>query len=433
MEAQNILRAVIAALVVVALGGCVATTSKKAASLQPISVPSFEETKPIAFRKIVVKVPRNTPIGSVGAGLSCMKYADFTPRGGRYSLDEELFNDIFREELEAANYEVVGDPDQLFGDPEMDRANYFIAGLINDIESNVCYPWAGYGNTETASASVYMKIEWQIYDTLRRQVVMKVTTEGSSETEEAISRGDSITMESAFAIAVRNLLADQEFHNLVRHGKRDLQIVDAPALVSLAPADLTINASAGIDGDQLSQSVAIVRSASGHGSGFMITPDILMTNEHVIGGADKVRLIFGDGFEVEGTVVDRDTYRDVALVQLIDSERTPLSIGTTRINVGEDVYSYGAPLSEDYGGSLRKGIVSAYRISEGLDFIQSDADVNPGNSGGPLLDKDGNVVGVAVKGVFVAGAGTQGINFFIPIDRALAAFDVPILTTASAN
>lgn len=421
------------ALVAAVLTGCVATTAKKAPTLEPIAVAAFEESKPLAFRKIIVKVPRNKPIGSVGAGLACMRHADYMPSGGRYSLDEERFNDIFREELESANYTVVGDPDELFGDPELNSANYFVAGLINEIEVNVCYPWAGYGNFSTASSSVYMKVEWQIYDTLNRQVVMKIPTEGSSEMTEAVTAGDSITMDDAFAVAVRNLLAEQTFHRLVRHGESDVDVAaGSTSVVPLTLGQLTLDSGSGIVEMRLSRSVAVVRSATGHGTGFMITPRHLLTNHHVVGGAEEVRLVFGDGEEIRGKVVSRNSFRDVALVELIGDAREALPLTTSRLNIGADVYSYGAPLSEDFSGSLRKGIISAYRIDRGLDFLQSDVAINPGNSGGPLLDASGNVVGVAVSGVMVGGVVPQGINFFIPIDRALAAFDILLQRTAQA-
>ncbi|MYA59560.1 MAG: hypothetical protein F4X40_03230, partial [Chloroflexi bacterium] len=78
-----------------------------------------------------------------------------TLAGGRHQLDTDQFNDLFRTELENANYKVVGDPDALFEDPEINSAEYFIAGLISNIEANVCYPLAGFGNFRTSSAAVY--------------------------------------------------------------------------------------------------------------------------------------------------------------------------------------------------------------------------------------------------------------------------------------
>jgi len=119
-------------------------------------------------------------------------------------------------------------------------------------------------------------------------------------------------------------------------------------------------------------------------------------------------------------------YRDVALVALVSARRPALPISTIRPSIGSNVLSYGAPLLEELGGTLRKGLVSAYRSKNGLEFLQSDVDLNKGNSGGPLLDESGNVVGVAVMGVLIDGQVSQGLNFFIPIERALASFDILI-------
>ena len=138
------------------LAACQVTTRQKAASLTPITVPAFEETKPIAFKRIVLKIPRNKSIGKVRVGLLCIPTGDLTRSGGRYALNSDIFNDVFRDELENANYQVVGDPDQLFGDPELSKAEYFIAGLIKDIEANVCYPGSGFGDvTSTSRGRLY--------------------------------------------------------------------------------------------------------------------------------------------------------------------------------------------------------------------------------------------------------------------------------------
>lgn len=132
---------VASSLVILALfsmTACKTTTSQKAPQLTPVSVKAFEETKPIAFRKIVLKVPRNKAIGSVQVGWLCIKRGDFRLSGGRNTLNSDRFNEIFREQLQLANYKVVGDPDALFGDPELKSAEYFVAGLVTNVEANVC-------------------------------------------------------------------------------------------------------------------------------------------------------------------------------------------------------------------------------------------------------------------------------------------------------
>ena len=424
-----------------ALLGCQTATTQVAPTLAPVVVPAFEDTKPIAFRKIVLKVPRHQPIGTVSGGIFCIGHGEFTLSGGRHQLDTDRFNDIFREALQIANFEVVGDPDALFEDPEIASAEYFVAGLISNVEANVCYPLAGYGDYRTSSAAVYMEVEWQIYHTLRRKVVSKIETKGSSNVKSR-SNGLDVAFEGAFALAVRNLLADNKFYQLVRtedgdvtsRSQQSLTVRESPSDESTSSLieELSVLSSTGVKDDEgqidtrrLDTAVAVVRSAIGHGSGFVIGKGLLLTNQHVVDGASKVRLIFGDGAEIDADVLAVDDVRDVALVRFTDSfVRPSLPIRTTDAIIGENVYSFGAPLSEEYSGTLRKGIVSSHRELRGLSYIQSDVAISPGNSGGPLIDENGAVIGIAVSGVMSHGFVQHGVNFFVPIMEALAALEV---------
>ena len=429
-------------LSIITLSACQVKTTQVAPTLDPVFVPAFESTKPIAFRKIVLKVPRHQPVGAVSVGVLCVARGEFTLSGGRHQLDTDKFNDIFREELQASNFEVVGDPDALFDDPEIASAEYFIAGLVSGIEANVCYPLAGFGNFSNSSAAVYLEVEWQIYDTLKRRVVTKIETKGSANVKERLS-GLDVAFEDAFALAVRNLLANNTFYQLVQSNDSDVASRarhsssagvppnddnTASSLIKEFTAAPDVGALTGegqVDIERLDTAVAVVRSAVGHGSGFVVSNGLLLTNEHVVGAARKVRLIFGDGAEIDAEVLAVNEIRDVALVYFADSFiRSSLPIRTSEAKVGENVYSFGAPLSEEYSGTLRKGIVSAHRELRGLNYIQSDVAINPGNSGGPLIDEDGKVIGIAVSGVMSHGVVQHGVNFFVPIVEALAALDL---------
>ena len=423
------------------LSACQVKTTQVAPTLDPVLVPAFESTKPIAFRKIVLKIPRHQPIGVVSVGVLCVAQGEFTLSGGRHQLDTDKFNDIFREELQTANYEVVGDPDALFDDPEIASAEYFIAGLVSGIEANVCYPLAGFGNFNNSSAAVYLEVEWQIYDTLQRRVVTKMNTKGSANVKERLS-GLDVAFEDAFALAVRNLLANNTFYQLVQSKDTDVasrarhsssagvtpKDDTASSLVkelTAAPDMGALTSEGQVDIGRLDTAVAVVRSAVGHGSGFVVSNGLLLTNEHVVGGARRVRLIFGDGAEIDAEVLAVNEIRDVALVNFADSFiRSSLPIRTSETKIGENVYSFGAPLSEEYSGTLRKGIVSAHRELRGLNYIQSDVAINPGNSGGPLIDENGKVIGIAVSGVMSHGVVQHGVNFFVPIVEALDALDL---------
>lgn len=165
------------------------------------------------------------------------------------------------------------------------------------------------------------------------------------------------------------------------------------------------------------------RQVQSQGSGFIITRDgYILTNNHVVGDADKVTVKLLDGREFTAKTVGTDPPTDVAVIK-IDAENLPvLSLGDSdRIEVGEWVLALGNPFGLSHTHTA--GIVSAKgRSSVGItdyeDFIQTDAAINPGNSGGPLIDLEGKVVGINTAIYSRNGGGYMGIGFAIPINMA---------------
>ena len=158
----------------------------------------------------------------------------------------------------------------------------------------------------------------------------------------------------------------------------------------------------------------------GVGSGFFISDDgSILTNHHVIEGASEIFVTMTDGREFKATVVGSDERTDVALIK-IDLENTPaLPIGTARdLKKGEWVLAIGSPFGLE--STVTAGIISAIGRETGdyLPFIQTDVAVNPGNSGGPLLDLEGEVIGINAQIVSRSG-GFMGISLAIPIDEAM--------------
>jgi S1-C subfamily serine protease len=175
---------------------------------------------------------------------------------------------------------------------------------------------------------------------------------------------------------------------------------------------------------QASNAVVIVFAADGSGSGFLVSNDgYLITNHHVVGASKYVKLKWADGSETLGEVIRSDPRRDVALVKADAHGRAPLDLRPGAVEQGEPVFAIGSPLGEAQQNTMTKGIVSATRMRDGLPYIQSDVAVTHGNSGGPLIDSKGRVIGITVSGL--APAGTPiGLNFFIPIDDALRALSL---------
>jgi len=157
------------------------------------------------------------------------------------------------------------------------------------------------------------------------------------------------------------------------------------------------------------------------GSGFIISPDgYIVTNHHVVGGAERITVKLSDKREFPAKLVGSDKQSDVALLK-IDAQGLPVvQVGDSDgLKVGQWVFAIGAPFGLER--TATQGIVSALGRSLPNDsyvpFIQTDVAVNPGNSGGPLFDTAGNVVGINSQ-IFSRSGGYMGLSFAIPINVA---------------
>jgi S1-C subfamily serine protease len=162
------------------------------------------------------------------------------------------------------------------------------------------------------------------------------------------------------------------------------------------------------------------------GSGFLISPDgRILTNNHVISGSSKIEVRFSDGSRYTAKVLVADRADDLAMIQIDPKKKVPfLKLGDSdALQVGQKVLAIGNPFG--FSGTLTTGVVSSLgreirnenSTLEGL--IQTDAAINEGNSGGPLLDSQGNVIGINTA-ILAPSGGNIGIGFAMPINRAKA-------------
>ncbi|THU03759.1 DegQ family serine endoprotease [Lampropedia puyangensis] len=163
---------------------------------------------------------------------------------------------------------------------------------------------------------------------------------------------------------------------------------------------------------------------SGVGSGFILSSDgYILTNHHVVAGAEDVIVTLTDHREFNAKVIGSDERTDVALIKIEAKNLPAVRIGNVeQLKVGEWVMAIGSPFGLD--NSVTAGIVSAKQRDTGsyLPFIQTDVAVNPGNSGGPLLNMRGEVVGINSQ-IYSRSGGFMGISFAIPIDDAIKVSD----------
>ncbi len=217
-------------------------------------------------------------------------------------------------------------------------------------------------------------------------------------------------------------------------GSRNTAIVEAATEV--APAVVSVNV---LRTEQVRTrsffdpfSMPRTRRSRGLGSGFIISGDgVILTNDHVIQGAERIMVTLPDGRDFEADLVGTDQLTDVAVLR-IRGDRLPVArLGTSEgLLIGEWALAIGNPFGNLFSNSeptVTAGVVSAtgrHIIPDSdarviyLGMIQTDASINPGNSGGPLVNSAGEVIGVN-SSIFTRSGGSEGLGFAIPIDRAM--------------
>ena len=184
------------------------------------------------------------------------------------------------------------------------------------------------------------------------------------------------------------------------------------------------------------------------GSGFVYKKDskfaYILTNNHVIEDANKIVVTYIDGSEAEAEVVGKDEFSDVAVLKVkADTVLAVAELGSSdEAEIGDTVFTVGAPLGKEYMGTITKGIVSGINrkvkvtLNNGsylMETIQTDATINSGNSGGPLCNISGQVIGITSSKLI--GEGVEGMGFSIPIDtvNAIDNNDLPFFFLTAKN
>ena len=318
------------------------------------------------------------------------------------------------------------------------NVDYILDINLLDYQYNTCYPDTS--DTNVGRADVYISIQWTLRENGGREI-FSVNTQGSNimyqfESNNGVMRSG----EKAYKMAVRNLINNEDFRALLtytgneRSTPKTQQVKNNNSAIKQSYAPLTINVdSAKVQTSQRSEwgssVVSITKDGfdSSHGSGFIISEDLILTNQHVVGDSQYVtiKLADKDGFITltDGEVIRVDEARDVALIKSRGKFKEKyFALNTILPKQGDDVFVIGSPLDIGLESTLTKGIVShPNRIMEGLPFIQSDVNILGGNSGGPMIDMNGKVIGITVLG---GTSEAQGINLFIPIKSALEALSI---------
>jgi len=366
--------------------------------------------RPIALTRIGSQLRDDQVVGKYLSGTVCVTSEKVFWKD--IAGDFVNLKEVFGEELKATGFKPDADPGDLFADTRNSATDLQVGAMIKSVASSYCDDLRGVSGTMTLS------IQWQVYSTLRREVVATIDTSGTL-TAKGLGRKEQVRSlgQLAFVENVKVLLGDPRFREIVTAPDPAAPSV-ANTTRALQSMRLAVGRAEPVSMAQAAGSVVSVFAGSGHGSGVLVSSDgYILTNEHVVGTATTVRVRWSDGFETAGVVERTDKRRDVALVKTQPRGRMALALNTVIPPLGAPVFAIGTPLDPQLQNTVTRGVVSATRIIDGFNFIQSDTPVTFGNSGGPLLDEKGAVVGITSSGMDPSKG--SALNFFIPIGDAL--------------
>jgi serine protease Do len=376
---------------------------------------------------VLANLPAGTPYVTLRVGNSfCRNPVTKTWVAGEAAQETSSFYPSFKTELASAGYKVVTPGENNLFDADADAVDYEAAAVITDEHIEGCVSpgsiWTKVNRGDVRGTGS-MKVDWQIYSPLKKRVVARVSTTGTSQLDHAVPGGAQQLVIAAFTENVRQLAQNADFHAAMSAPKAFTAGFQLPGQQSKIALAGSLKAGFRKIADATGSVVTILAS-TGSGSGFLVSSDgYVLTDAHVVGDDKNVRVRWPDGLEGLATVERVSKNRDVAILKTDPRDRAPLALKRGPVSPGDRVYAIGSPKNQKFEGTVSSGVVSADRIVDGLRYIQSDTMVSHGSSGGPLLNEKGAVIGLTDLGFSNAGPTGQqeqaGLNLFTPIGDAM--------------
>ncbi|MFO0689994.1 MAG: trypsin-like peptidase domain-containing protein [Myxococcota bacterium] len=382
-----------------------------AAVPEPIAV-GEEGSQPVVFQKTLFRIPAGTPF-SVTRMRGRVVGED---NWGSSSQESGAFNVTATDELERLGYDVRDASDAVFTPNATLEARYQMAAIVHDLDLEFevkTPPTVSTTKFEQIASRAVMDVEFQIFDSLDRKLVAKTRVVGRGDA--AGRKGQP--MPAAFLAAFRTALADADFvaplrRKTTRTASRSFDDALLP-LRRCSERELSLPR----DLPRAQDAVVVVVVGSASGTGTIVSDDgYALTAAHVIGDERKAILRFKSGLELPAEVVRVDPGRDAALLKVPGRGHACLRTDDAKVKVGTEIWAIGNPIAEELARSVTRGVASGNRTIRGLSYLQTDAAVNPGNSGGPLLDAEGELRGIVVQKV--SNESIEGLGFAVPVRDA---------------
>jgi S1-C subfamily serine protease len=369
-------------------------------------------SEPLAFRRIIYRIPANQVIGTARVGRRHREEVRWTVGRSQSSG----FNVAVTDGLRDLGYDVRDEADALFDPNDGAKVRYEMAAILHD--ARVEYRYAYDPRREGAGEGVgtaEVEVEVRLYDAIEKRTVYSRRFHGEGRDEGFRPN----PMMGAVVDAVLETTRDPEFVAVVA---RDVGAVLAEE-GEARPLTACHGASPRALPDGLPatlEAVVEIQAGGVSGSGVLVSPDgWIVTAAHVVLDAPEVWVRLRSGLQLPATLHEADAEVDLALLRVPGRNHpcAPVRQGGAAPDLGSDVFAVNIAIGDDRAPSVTRGVVSGFPVKDGRRFIQTDASLNPGSSGGPLLDQDGSVAGITVSKI--VGVGVEGLGLAVPAAEAV--------------
>ncbi len=377
----------------------------------------------IEFDKLLAEFPSGKQIGEIKRGSSITK------------LTWEGFSRLGGDPIGLKTYDVLGstgfntpmsESNQLFSTEKRARKSprFLLGAKVTDLWVDMNKIVIGYYE-EVYDSKVRLTVEWQVFDRTINQVVLRGSSAASIKQRFNGDPSDGVLV-NAYGDALTAFIAQGKLFELIQSAGT-ASVSNLPSGDDTQTATKTSIPKVKIEQFEsnpemvqyATQAAVTIATDAGHGSGVLVSEDgYIITAAHVIEGVNRISVVFSNGVELDAKLISLDTQYDIALLDVPGNKykALPIGVGLTT-GLGEEVYTIGTPGDLELGQSISKGILSGKRKHEEIVYIQTDVAVSPGNSGGPLLNNKGHIIGIIQRKLI--GDGIEGVGFALPIETAL--------------
>lgn len=413
---------VLLALACLALGCARPPESAPEAAAEPAAIrlgPGGSE--PLSFRRVVYRIPSNAVIGEVRVGSLSREEMRWT-----VSRSQSMaFNVAVTDGLRRLGYDVRDEADALFDPNGSAKVRYEMAAILHD--ASVDYQYRANRARDGAGEGVgvaEVEVEVRLFDTLAKQTVYERRFRGQGR-DEGIRPNP---MMSAIVDAILETTSDPDFVARVAidpdaAGRSQARAPQLTLAACPTPVDQLLP-------DALPETLASVveiRAGSVGGTGVIVSPDgWILTAAHVVRDAPEVWVRIDAGPQLPATVHASDATADLALLRIPGRAHpcSPMRATDGALDLGSDVFAVHVSIDEGGRPTVTRGVVSGFPVRDGQRLIQTDASINLGSSGGPLLAPDGTVAGITV--MKVVGVGIEGLGFAVPASEAIRQLSIEL-------